>query len=99
MRDSEKVHQVAIMGTIFTIAARTILWLGKSTRHSQDWRDLFRSTVLGSVTGGSRYTKYGRSTEEILSKEWAKAVKLDEYWFRAWVVQEVWLIIDVEALC
>lgn len=92
--EDEKGHQVALMGKIYARAKSVTIWLGPEKLAVKDWKTL---------TDYSRWLKEGKwdegrpwfaTTEKMPKvKAWrqVKAIYQNEYWSRAWIVQETML--------
>lgn len=59
----EKNHQVGLMGTIYSKAYNTIIWLGARTSDNQNWRQLYRE-------GPSHLWENAVSKNEYWSRAW-----------------------------
>lgn len=88
----EKNHQVGRMGSIFSSAARVLIWLGEASELSSigdAYDEWFKVT---SDKGHSPlYTFMSRCRGETrnLVRQHCEAIITNEYWLRLWVVQEI----------
>jgi hypothetical protein len=80
---SERNHQVAQMGSIFSIAKGVILWLGKATSESD------RIHCLLDPDGYEKRAKDWVEVEHHDRITIHRRILQNDYWNRAWVTQEV----------
>lgn len=85
----EKSHQVRLMSKIYTKASKVVIWLGKgSAADNQKIRE-------GVDNGGGRTRERSEMTADaVLTRPfWQSFVAMceNEYWKRAWIVQEITL--------
>ena len=90
--DSEKNHQVAIMGSIYTNAETTIAWFGTANEEvAENIRALNRKLKM------ARFNYSGRMAN--LEVTGFKYILAHPYWTRTWILQEYILSPQVELWC
>ena len=90
--NTERNHQVRIMGDIYSSAVRVLVWLGAETENSRIAFDFLTRAYFG--TPSSR-----RNLKD--DKGWLAMQDLydREYWTRVWIVQEVCLAREAVIIC
>ena len=104
---SERIHQVAHMGNIYSKASAVHAWLGNHLRHAT--RDEVRGVIMAEANRQIRLAELGHDLEfsesirsdielmaskkdiDNLGKSLMESLHMNPYWQRAWVVQEVFL--------
>ena len=88
----EKGHQVEMMGRIYSQAATVLIWLGLEKFNPDDSEPVFvyarsfqRQSTIADVYKMKHYIMDRNSRQKI------SLLYTDEYWNRAWIVQEVLL--------
>ena len=85
---SERSHQVSIMGSIYTQAAKTIVWLGAATEETaKDMQDITKMFGEKDYTARERYVGL---YDELFSRP---------YWRRMWIQQEYLLSSNISIWC
>ena len=85
---SERSHQVSIMGSIYTQAAETIVWLGAATEETaKDMQDITKMFGEKDYTARERYAGL---YDELFS--WP-------YWRRMWIQQKYLLSSNISIWC
>ena len=81
---SERNHQVAQMGTIYSNAVEVIVWLGMPTEESYAAFDLLRSLTSSPRTAVRRHMQKLQDPWQHL-----RGICQRTYWKRLWIIQEV----------
>jgi hypothetical protein len=97
--NSEKNHQVAIMGTIYIEAATTIVWLGTATHDVAD--KIFALGIMLNASYGAALMqrKVHNDKDPNLRIEGFKYILAHPYWTRTWILQEYILSCNVQFWC
>jgi hypothetical protein len=85
---SEKNHQVALMGVIYSDALQVLVWLGKGTDGTEK---AVRFAVDCANVRVSFRSKYGRLNLQAYEKPQLRAfqkIVSNQYWTRLWIIQE-----------
>jgi hypothetical protein len=81
-------YQVAMMGSIYSRAAKTIVWLGAASKdtvgYMQGMREMFHA---------QNQRQLGRHLQE------HRSLLVRPYWSRVWIFQEYWLSNDLDLWC
>ena len=94
--NSEKDHQVAIMGSIYTRATKTIAWLGTA---SLEFAAQCQALKKQFTLSGLSYVRGQRPANDYLHLAGLKYIVSHPYWTRTWILQEYLLSSSVEFWC
>ncbi|KAF2821937.1 HET-domain-containing protein, partial [Ophiobolus disseminans] len=87
---SERNHQVAQMGLIYSKADDVIAWLGFSEGIGRAFAFCNELNALKPATRTEAHKLWGREWSQTLSSDWFE-FQSHQYWTRAWITQEVLL--------
>jgi hypothetical protein len=93
---SERNHQVHLMGKIYSGAAQVLVWLGHMQDDSNIAFDFMNQVAISRGSGHQDHHDID------ISQEAANAVSLlchRDYWFRAWIRQEIILARSIALYC
>jgi len=96
--DSEKNHQVAIMGSIYEQAEITIAWLGTANGDVEEKIQALSATPMYGKRTFIQYVPYA-SRDPNPRVAGFKYILAHPYWSRTWILQEYILSSDVEFWC
>lgn len=103
--DSEKGHQVRMMGQIYAHANRTLAWLGEDPRDAKALRVIGLMIKEKSENGFTHTTKEefeDRDHEQVKRQRYRLALRRigqHRYWTRAWIYQELILAPTIDICC
>ncbi|CAO2649679.1 Nn.00g009710.m01.CDS01 [Neocucurbitaria sp. VM-36] len=88
--NAEKGHQVQMMRDIYAKASRVIVWLGKGTKATSPAFDLVRQfSALDQDTTETFWKDHTKSSHWKRSRREFDRILRNEWWSRAWIIQEV----------
>jgi hypothetical protein len=95
--NTEKIHQVSIMRSIFSTASKVVCWLGASTassEHAMNYLAKFQDIPPLAESARNFLTSMSQDTwlaiQELLQLSW---------FHRSWLIQELVVARDVEVMC
>jgi ankyrin repeat protein len=94
MNDSERTHQVALMGEIYTMAKRVIAWLGPAYDSSDSGVEEFR-IASPQWTAKKTFLKKWKSP----AASAIRSICVRSYWNRLWIFQELLLARQAVIMC
>lgn len=86
---AERNHQVQKMGQIYSDAEKVMIWLGRRSTLQAAVEELFSIFEKGTTSRDLLFDNPDSDTQTLL-----RTIRMDPYWNRAWITQEIILAND-----